>query len=418
MDVRVGELVLHEDEGAGKENGHQENGRKEPRYATIAAQAGFCQEGNAFSGTKHGKAIFTASVYEFETLEELRASTYSYRRLGNPNSDDLAHALACLESAESGLATSSGMGAVVATVLGLLKGGDTVFVHGDTYGGTFSFFEQDVRRFGIHVEMLDVMDVLQLDSALARWHHQHQQQLEGRNDDVRALVFCESITNPLIRVADVPGMSAVCRKHGALLVVDNTFGTPLRRKPLLQGANIVVHSATKFIGGHSDLIAGAVVGPAKLVDRARGVAHRWGLTISPFDAWLCTRSIRTLQVRMERAWVTAERLAERVAAEERAVVRVHAAPQCAVFSFEVAGGAEGASRVFDKLSLIKIAPSLGGVTTTVSHPATSSHVSLGAAERARLGIPDGLIRISVGVEDVEDLAHDLLPAVRAAVCHV
>ncbi|KAL3691734.1 hypothetical protein R1sor_005385 [Riccia sorocarpa] len=389
------------------ENGVTEKGvEEELQFATITAQAGFCKE-NFISHTGHGKAICTASIYEFESLEEHMAAAHTYRRCGHPNSDDMAHAIACLESAETGLATSSGMGAVVCTVLSLMKGGDTVLVHADTYGGTNSLFEEDVRRFGMNVEFVDVLDVVALEVALSRCK-------ETDSGDGRVLVFCETITNPLIRVADVTAISSVCKRFGALLVVDNTFGTPLRSKPLLQGADLVVHSATKFLGGHSDLIAGAVVGSNKLVEQAKAVAVRWGLTISPFEAWLCTRSIRTLQIRLERAWTTSEKLASRLRDEKHGILAVNSATKCAILSFLVVGGLHGAKTLIKTLRFIKFAASLGGVTTTVSHPASTSHAYLLPEERERLGIHDGLIRLSVGIEDFEDISNDLLRAIRAA----
>ncbi|KAL3691735.1 hypothetical protein R1sor_005386 [Riccia sorocarpa] len=392
------------------ENGLTEKSvHEDPQFATITAQAGFCKEENFVNRTGHGKAICTASTYEFDSLEEHMAATHVYRRDGHPNSDDMAHAIACLESAETGLATSSGMGAVVCTVLSLMKGGDTVLVHGDTYGGTNALFEEDVRRFGMNVEFVDVLDVVALEAALTRCT-----ETPSGSGDGRVIVFCETITNPLIRVADVTAISSVCKRFGALLVVDNTFGTPLRSKPLLQGADLVVHSATKFLGGHSDLIAGTVVGSAKLVKQARAVAVRWGLTVSPFEAWLCTRSIRTLQIRLERAWTTSEKLAARLRGEKHGILEVNSAPKCAVLSFLVVGGLHGAKTLAKTLSFIKVASSLGGVTTTVSHPASDSHGDLRPEERERLGIHDGLIRVSVGIEDFEDISNDLLRAVRAA----
>ncbi|KAL3691733.1 hypothetical protein R1sor_005384 [Riccia sorocarpa] len=380
---------------------------EELQVATIAAQAGFCNKENFVDRTGHGKAIYAASVYEFESLEEYMASAHTYGRCGHPNSDDMAHAIACLESAEAGLATSSGMGAIVCTVLSLMKGGDTMIVHADTNGGTNFFFAEHVRSFGMKVEFVDVLDVVTLEATLSRCK-------ETSSDDSRVLIFFETITNPLLRVADVAAISAVGKRFGALLLVDNTFATPLRCKPLLQGADVVVHSATKFLGGHSDMIAGAVVGSAKLVSQAKAVADCWGLSISPFEAWLCVRSIRTLEIRMERSWATAEKLAVRLRAEKHGILQVNSPPKCAVLSFEVVGGLEGVKTVIRSLGVIKFASSLGGVTTTVSHPASDSHADLHPEERDHIGIHDGLIRLSVGLEDFEDISTDLLRAIRTA----
>lgn len=390
-------------------------GKNRWQLSTLAAQAGFCQsEGTSHSISHRGKALFTSAGYQFESLQEQEESPYMYRRFKAPNSDDLAHAVALLESAEAGLATSSGMGATVAAVMGMLSAGDLVLTHFDTYGGTTEFFNVDARRFGIVVQFLDVQDVNILEASLLSLKVGKAAIQAGIHfKEPKVLVFLETITNPLIREADVSAISAVVKKYGALLVVDHTFATPLRESPILQGADLVVHSASKFLGGHNDLVAGVVVGSAVHVQKATRIAVGWGLCASPFDAWLTLRGIRTLQVRMERSWANAEKLVKRLSASGLTLA-VNSAPKCAVFSCEIYGGKEGVSRLLTAVHLIKLTPTLGGVTTTLSHPVTSSHKNFAAVERRKLGIADGLIRISVGLEDADELWVDLQQGLMAA----
>ena len=223
-----------------------------------------------------------------------------------------------------------------------------------------------------------------------------------------ALLLVESISNPLLRRVELPALAGLCRGAAAKLIVNNTFATPLGCRPLAEGADLVVHSVTKFLSGHHDVSAGAVVGDAASVAASRGVANRFGLTARPFDAWLAVRGIRTLEVRMRRAWASAAELARRLADHE-AVHEVYATERCALVSFDV-GSREAAERVVRALSLITLTPSLGGVTTTVSHAASSSHRALSADERAAAGIGDGLLRVSLGLEDWSDLWQDLRAA--------
>ncbi|CAM6109743.1 unnamed protein product [Calypogeia fissa] len=381
------------------------------QLSTLAAQAGFCQDGNGHSITGRGKALWTFAGFQFESLQHFEGSPYMYRRIKGPNSDDLAHAVASLESAEAGLATSSGMGATVAAIMGLLSAGDTILTHLDTYGGTTEFFNVDARRFGINVHFANVLDVDILKESLASLTAGGD--LEDVSQKKKVMVFLETITNPIIREADVPAISAVVKKYGALLVVDHTFATPLRERPLLQGADLVVHSASKFLGGHNDLIAGVLVGPSAYVKKAARIAEGWGLCASAFDAWQAVRGIRTLQVRMERSWANAEELVKRLSASGL-TLKVNSAHRCAVFSCEVYGGLDGVARALPAMHLIKLTPTLGGVTTTLSHPASSSHRNFAPIERRKSGISDGLIRISVGLEDANDLWADLQQGLMAA----
>lgn len=385
---------------------------EELQDSSICAHAGslFAEDSNnAFPG----KALWQSSVYEFDSLDELAAARYVYRRYGSPNSDELAKAVALLEAAEQGLATSSGMGAIVAGVLSFCKAGDLILAQFDCYGITREFFEVDAQRFGIMTQFLDVHNVQTLELALKNCVTANgQTTTASRNNNT--IVFLESITNPCVRVADLQSISTVCKKYGAFLIVDNTFATPIRVKPIKQGADMVIHSVTKFLGGHSDLVAGVVAGSSHHIELASKLAGRWGLLAAPFDSWLATRGIRTLQVRMERALSTTAELARRILYSS-IPVRIKWTPDCAIMAIEVPGGFEEANRAVSCFKIIKFAPSLGGTTTTVSHPASTSHRSLPHAEREVMGITDGMLRISVGLEDVEDIWSDIERGLAAAV---
>jgi cystathionine beta-lyase/cystathionine gamma-synthase len=362
------------------------------RDSTLAAHAGIPESASGIA--PHVEPVYQTSVYDFPTIEASLPALageggHVYARHGVPNSDSLGRAVAALEGAEAGLATSSGMGAIAAAVLSACSAGDRVLVQGDAYGGTTALFERDFARLGIDVEMVDAYDA----EALSRG-------LPGAK-----LVLVESIANPLLATVDVEVVANACHENGARLVVDNTFATPLGRQPLAQGADLVVHSVTKFLGGHHDLCAGALVGESGWVRAAHGVAARMGLTAAPFTAWLAVRGIRTLDVRMRRAWETAAELATRLRGLG-GVRTVYSADRCALVSFDV-GSYEAAEHLVASLALITLSPSLGGATTTISHPATSSHRALSEQTRERLGIGPGLLRISVGIENVEDVWSDL-----------
>lgn len=385
---------------------------EELQDSSICAHARSLFAGDSSSAFS-GKALWQSSVYEFDSLEELAAARYVYRRYGSPNSDELAKAVALLEAADQGLATSSGMGAIVAGVLSFCKAGDLILAQFDCYGITREFFEVDAQRFGIRMQFLDVHNVQTLELALKNCVTANgQTTTASRNNNT--IVFLESITNPCVRVADLQSISTVCKKYGAFLIVDNTFATPIRVKPIKQGADMVIHSVTKFLGGHSDLVAGVVAGSSHHIELASKLAGRWGLLAAPFDSWLATRGICTLQVRMERALSTTAELARRIL-DCSIPVRIKWTPDCAIMAIEVPGGFEEANRVVSSFKIIKFAPSLGGTTTTVSHPASTSHRSLPHAERKVMGITDGMLRISVGLEDVEDIWSDIERGLAAAV---
>ena len=368
--------------------------------ATLCAHGGAPRSIDLGGGARaHVSPILQTTVFDFATIAEsepaLGGDGYVYRRNGMPNADELGTAVALLEGAEAGQATSSGMGAVAAVAMGLLSSGARALVQRDAYGGTPAFLDE-LGCFGVDVLAVDVYDPAALEPAL----------------DGAAMLLVESIANPLLRRAPIEELSRRCRERGVTLVVDNTFATPLGEQPLSRGADLALHSATKFLGGHHDACAGVVVGDAARVERIATVCRRAGLIASPLDAWLTVRGIRTLEVRLQRAWQTAAELADRLD-QHPAVARVHRAERCALVTFDV-GSRAAAEAVVAACRLITLSPSLGGTTTTLSHPASSSHVALSAEARAAAGIGDGLLRMCVGLESPADLWRDLEPALFTA----
>ena len=353
--------------------------------------------------------IYQSSTYslDYHELDELtRGERFIYSRSGNPNRADLEETLAALEGGRYGLAFASGM-AAIAAVAALLKPGDRVLICEDVYGGTYRLFEEIMPQYKIERRYLGFT---------------HPEAVEA--EEAR-MIWLESPTNPLLKIYDI---SAVAERKGeALLVVDNTFATPYLQNPLELGADIVVHSATKYLGGHSDLVGGAVVvNDEELYKRLKLIQTGMGAVPGPFDCWLARRGIKTLAVRMERHCANARRIAEFLSEHEK-VKRVYypglpghpghdaARKQMRDFggmvSFELDGDPE---RFFESLEIFKLAPSLGGVESLISLPARLSHRFLPREERLRRGISDELVRVSVGIEHPDDLIADLERALAAA----
>ncbi len=322
---------------------------------------------------------------------------YAYGRYGHPNGRELEGTVAALEGAEAALATASGMAAMTATVITQAQAGDTILLQRDAYGGTAAMFREDLGRLGIRVEAVDAYDVESVTRAL---------------ESGPRLLIVETISNPLVRTPDLAALASACHAAGAKLVVDGTFATPILSRPLDVGADVVLHSATKYLGGHHDVVAGVVCGDAETIAAARRTCVRLGGTIAPFDAWLVLRGLRTLALRVERAQENARGLVSRLGDHQR-VQGVNYPGWGAMFSFDL-GSLDAAERFIGALRLVTYTASLGGVATTLSHPCTSSHRSLSTEEREGLGIGDGLVRISTGIEALDDIWTDLAGAVDAA----
>jgi cystathionine beta-lyase/cystathionine gamma-synthase len=331
---------------------------------------------------------------------------FEYSRTGNPTRNALEECLAALEGAKHCLAFASGLGAETTLML-LLDPGDHVVYMEDVYGGTFRLFDKVLKRYGLTFSAIDATDL---------------EAVERSMTPQTRMVWLESPTNPLLRVVDIDAVSEIAHGHGATVCVDNTFATPFLQQPLHLGADVVVHSSTKYIGGHSDVVGGALmINNADLEKRLRFHQNAVGAVPSPFDCWLLLRGIKTLALRVERQSENAMQIAQALQGN-RAVKRVFypgleshsgrsvAARQMRMFggmvSFEVADEAT-AFRALERLRIFALAESLGAVESLAEHPARMTHASIPVAERQRSGVGDGLIRLSIGVEDVVDLIADL-----------
>ncbi|MDG4801916.1 aminotransferase class I/II-fold pyridoxal phosphate-dependent enzyme [Micromonospora sp. WMMD980] len=360
-------------------------------------------------------ATFSAESDErfAEIATEARGSTF-YTRYGNPNHAQVAAVVAGLEGAETGLVTASGMGAISTVALALLAAGDHVVVQRSTYGGTTSLATGLLPRFGVDCTQVDQTD----SDAFAR----------ALRPETR-LVLVETPSNPLLELTDLAAVVEVAHAAGALVVVDNTFATPVNQRPLAAGADLVWHSGTKFLGGHSDVSAGVVVGGAELVERVWRTSIVTGATLGPVDAWLLLRGLRTLSLRVERHNANALALAEALA-DHPAVARVrypglpsHPQHELArrqmtgfggVLGVELAAGRDGAAALLAGLRLAKRAASLGSVSTLVVHPRSMWAGIVDAEQLAAAGIGAGLVRVSTGIEDTDDLVADFLAALADA----
>lgn len=339
-----------------------------------------------------------------------------YTRIRNPTLDVVQDRIALLEGAERTLVFSSGMAAIHAALMSRLSTGARVVAQRELYGSSWDLLHNVLRPFGIDTRFVDLSDPLVRERSVA--------------DARPAIVYCESISNPTMSVADVPAIAACAHRHGAIAIVDATFATPLLQRPLELGADLVVHSTTKYMGGHSDLIGGAVSGSKELMRPVFRWLQLAGGCMDPHPAFLLDRGLKTLPLRMRAHVENAQSLAERLArnAHVTSVLypglvsnAAHATAKRVLrgfggmFSLVVAGGDERALRCVRALELALEASSLGGVETLVSLPFNTSHVRLSPAERSAAGIPPGLVRVSVGIEDARDLARDFERALEASV---
>lgn len=349
--------------------------------------------------------IVQSATFEFSGAHA--DETLRYIRYHNTPNHAVLHArLAALENAEAALVTASGMAAITAALLGVLSAGDRLLAQDTLYGGTAALIDQDLGRFGIIVDRFD--------------GRRPEQLAERLRPETRA-VYTEALTNPLVQIADHEAIVAFAREHGLVSMIDATFATPLNFRPLDLGYDLSLHSATKYLNGHSDIVAGALAGRRDLVQAADTAMRHLGGALDPHACFLLERGLKTLALRMARHEENARALGRFLAAHPR-VTAVHDPgledhPDHArgkrlfhgfggVIAFEVASG-EAAARVLDRLALMIVAPSLGGVETLVSRPSLTSHAALSADDRRRLGITDGLIRVAVGIEAIEDLIADL-----------
>ncbi|MEI5907631.1 aminotransferase class I/II-fold pyridoxal phosphate-dependent enzyme [Bacillus spongiae] len=341
--------------------------------------------------------IYQTSVFSFSSLEELESyytgeSPYLYSRVGNPNTDELGQTVAGLEGAPSGVAASSGLGAILAGILGIAQAGDHLIAAKDLYGGTYHLLATELSAFGISVSFVDFANKQEIVKAIRK---------------ETKLLFSETVTNPFLRIENIAHLSTLAKQHELSLMIDNTFSTPYFVQPYKLGADVVVHSATKYIGGHSDVTAGVIIGGEQLMGKVREKVVNLGLNLSPFEAWLASRGVKTLALRMNQQARNAERLAQSLRQHNK-IKKVYYPDGLshkgngAIVTIELVEGVD-MSVFFTSLSWIKIVPSLAGVETTVSYPLGTSHRALPKEAQEELGINERVVRISVGIEEEEDI---------------
>lgn len=356
--------------------------------------------------------IYQVSTYKQEAVGKFKG--YEYSRTGNPTRHALETLIADLENGEAGFAFASGMAAITSVMM-LFESGDHVVMTNDVYGGTYRLTTKVLNRFKLEHTFVDTSDPNQVEAAI--------------QDNTKAL-YIETPTNPLLKITDLKKMAEIAKKHDLLLIVDNTFATPYWQQPLDLGADIVLHSSTKYIGGHSDVVSGLVVVKSKeLAEEIHFIQNSAGAVLGPQDSWLLIRGIKTLALRMEAIEANARKVAQFLKENDQVstvyypgltehpgheLAKEQATGFGGMISFDVGSG-EKADELLSRLQYFTLAESLGAVESLISVPARMTHASIPADRRQELGITDGLIRISVGIEDGQDLVEDLEQALKSEV---
>ncbi len=380
-------------------------------FETRAVRAGIARS----QFNEHAEALYLTSSFVYGSAAEAAARFsnqqpgYIYSRFSNPTTATFEQRLAALEGAECCVATASGMAAILSCVMGLLKSGDHIITSHSIFGSTVQLFGNILARFGLRTTFVDGADT-------AAWARAVTPETK--------LLFVETPSNPLTEVADIAALSTIARKAGALLVVDNCFCTPALQRPLELGADIVIHSATKYLDGQGRVLGGAVLGSREVVHDGGvfGFLRTAGPSISPFNAWVILKGLETLKLRMDAQcaaaltlarWLEAQPGIERVyypgldSHPQHALAAAQQQAAGAIVSFDVKGGRNAAWRVVDGTRIISITANLGDTKTTITHPATTTHGRISPEARAAAGIGDGLLRLAVGLESVQDLKADL-----------
>ncbi|WP_312520052.1 methionine gamma-lyase [Anaerospora sp.] len=386
-------------------------------YDTVIIHAG--QSPDPATGAL-ATPIHQTSTFVFASAEQgaarfaLEEEGYIYTRLGNPTQQALEVKMAALENAEAALAVASGMTAIAASLWTLCKKGDHIVAAETLYGCTHALLAHSMPKFGIDVTFVDATNLEDISSAM---------------QPNTKVIYLETPANPTLAIIDIAAVSRLAHRHNCKLMVDNTFMSPYCQRPLALGADIVVHSATKYLNGHGDVIAGIVLGKQEFINEVRfiGVKDITGGCISPFNAWLTLRGLKTLGVRMERhcqnALLVARFLAEHPHVEnvnypglpghpQHELAKTQMSNYGAMISFEIKGGIEAGRKAMNSVQLCLLAVSLGDTETLIQHPASMTHSPIPYAERIKAGITDGLIRLSVGLEDPKDIILDLDQAIR------
>ena len=383
--------------------------KTKPGFDTLAVRAGVLRS----NFQEHSEALFLTSSFTYNSAAEAARKFaneepgFLYSRFTNPTVTMFQDRLASLEGAEACTATATGMAAIASAVLGLLKQGDHIVSSQSVFGTVVPLFNQICKRFGMDTTWVDPTNLDQWQAAI--------------RPNTRML-FCETPSNPLAEICDIAALADIAKKAHAWLAVDNCLLTPALQRPIEFGADLVIHSATKYLDGQGRVLAGAVCGRKELIEPVYGFVRTAGPALSPFNAWVCLKGLETLKLRIEAQSQSAHKLAQWLEAQP-SVKRVHYAGleshpqhklamqqaplQGAVLAFEVEGGRDAAWRVVDALKIISITANLGDTKTTITHPATTTHARISQAERDAARIGDNLLRVAVGLENIEDLQQDL-----------
>lgn len=363
--------------------------------------------------------IYMSSVFSFDDVPSLDAvyegtvRGYVYSRMSNPGTDAVEEILASAEQSEGALVFSSGMAAIITTIISQVQSGDHIISSPVLYGGVYDYFKNELPRFNVEVTFVDF----------------DKEDIEKYIKPNTKVIYTEIISNPLMEVGDIPAIANIAHAHGCKLIIDNTFATPAVAQPLKMGADIVVYSATKYMGGHSDIIGGAVMSNKENIEHIRRFLALYGCIMSPFDAWLLSRSMRTLELRMKQHCQNALKVAEYFSTHPK-IEKVYypgldSSPYKSrvdklfiegraggMLSADIVNGEKGASTFIKECESIKFVPSLAGVTTTISYPAKTSHRAYSPEELKKVGISMGQLRFSIGLEDIDDIIEEFDKALK------
>lgn len=367
---------------------------------------------------EHSSPVFLTSSFVFDTAEEMRAAfneesdDFIYSRYVNPNTNEFINKVCLLEGAEAGFATASGMAAIFTTFMSLLKSGDHVVSCSSVFGATHAVFTKYFPKWNISYSYFNTNSVNEIEKLIK---------------PETKFIYLETPTNPAIELIDLELVSKVAKKHNVLLIVDNCFATPYLQNPIKQGADLVIHSATKYMDGQGRVLGGIVVGKKELVHDIYLFGRLTGPSMSPFNAWVLSKSLETLALRMDRHCDNALYIAQKLEGHAQlenvsypflpshphhTIAKKQMKAGGGIITITVKGGYDAAKKFLDKLQMIKISPNLGDARSIVTHPASSTHCKLSEEERLKVGITPGLIRVSIGLENKEDILNDLLNALK------
>lgn len=368
---------------------------------------------------EHSNPLFLTSSFVFEDAEEMRASfaeekeRNTYSRFTNPNTSEFVEKMCQLEGAEAGYAFATGMSAIFSTLATLLNSGDHVISSRSVFGSTYSLLTNYLPKWNIETSFFKVDEI---------------DKIEALIQPNTKIIFAESPTNPAVDVLDIEQLSAIAKKHGLLLIIDNCFATPYLQQPIKLGADLVLHSATKLIDGQGRVLGGVAVGPKELIRKIYLFSRNTGPALSPFNAWILSKSLETLAIRVEKHCQNAHELAKFLESNDKVnyvkypFLKSH--PKCHiakkqmklggnVVAFEITGGVQAGRKFLDRIQLCSLSANLGDTRTIVTHPASTTHSKLSEEDRLEVGITDGLVRVSVGLENVQDIISDLNHALNA-----